>query len=144
MFGLIPMTITIILAGVVLLSVAYMGGGIYSESSEEAKAIRVVNEGEQIASAVKMYRFKEMKSPTDVMTQVVENDEYYKGGAQTIAGNWQSADGIGLDGLMANVENESVCKAVNARLGYTDPVPDCSAVPTELSDKSRYYCCTSP
>lgn len=145
MFGLIPMTITIILAAVVLLSMAFIGGDIFGESSEEAKALRVINEGQQIASAVKMYRFKEMKSPANVIENVIKNDEYYKGGTKTVIGDWRSAeDEIGLAGLTANVENESVCKAVNLRLGY-EGVPQCSSIETdapELVAKSQYYCCT--
>lgn len=143
MFGLIPMVITILLAAVVAAAFSFFGGAIFGDSSEEAQALRIVNEGEQIASAIKMFRFHEFKSPTDLAGEILNNTKYYKGGSDTASGTWSAAPSS-LAGVAATVENENVCKVVNEKLGFTDPVPTCDAVPPALSDTSRFYCCSAP
>lgn len=56
MFGLIPMVITIILAGLITASVAYFGGDIFTSSSISAKANTLINEGGQVKAAAQLYR----------------------------------------------------------------------------------------
>lgn len=136
MFGLIPIVITVILTGFIVASIAYFSGDVFSESADKAKARKLINEGEQIINSVKMYRMEKRRYPDDLKVDVLDDRRYYTGGSNS---SW-AFDGT-LGGASIQLSGVDQCEAVNAELGYTDPVPSCSTVPAELAAK-KYYCCT--
>lgn len=66
MFGLIPMVITIILAGLITGAVAYLGGDIFTSSSVKANANTFINEASQVRSASQLFRVNEAAWPSAV------------------------------------------------------------------------------
>lgn len=146
MFGLIPFAITIILVAVVTAGFMFLSGDIFTESSSNARAVQYQNQADAIVSAINMYTFTEKKRPTvpELVTDVIGNPTYYKGGREAV-GNWNipPVGFTNVKGVVLDVESIEVCKAVNANIGYTSAVPSCTAVPPELANESRYYCCTN-
>lgn len=74
MFGLIPMVITIILAGLITASVAYFGGDIFTSSSIHAKSNTIINEGGQVRNAAQLYRTMNRAWPN--YTQLTSTTKY--------------------------------------------------------------------
>lgn len=131
MFGLIPMVMTIILAGVVTLSMVYMSGDIYSGSSESANSQGYINEADQVLNAIELYQFENGGDLPASLSDITTNKRYVR----SIDGSWSFVSkGIGLQ-----IEGPS-CEAINEAQGYTGSIPDCSALPAALTGK-RYYCC---
>ena len=140
MFGMIPLVITIILASVITISVSYFGGDIFADSTDRANVRKVINQGEQIFNAIKMYQFKEQESPTDIQVDILENTKYYSGGSSGSGSIWAQSG----DGLYSTVPTTGECKLINKEIGYDGPVPDCTAVPNDLRTSSKFYCCSNP
>jgi hypothetical protein len=78
MFGLIPMVITIILAGLITAAVAYLGGDIFTDSSVRAKANTFINEGSQVRSAAQIFRATKATWPADIAA-LTDPDPSYLG-----------------------------------------------------------------
>jgi hypothetical protein len=136
MFGLIPLVITIILAGIITGMVAYFSGDVFSGSSERAVARKAINEGEQLVNAINMYRFdKGMLEVVDgalVLDPILDSDRYYRGSGIT----WTTRAG----GLSTSIEG-GACAAINSEAGYDGAVPACDSIPVGL-EKKKYYCCS--
>lgn len=141
MFGLIPMAITILLSGIVITAVAFLGGDAFTEGSAQAQARKVINQGEQISAAIDMYKLVNGSLPVDGggfsdLTPIISDSRFYGGGDKGI---W----GFSLDGASTQVSGIDQCDAVNEEQGYTGPTPDCSSIPPQLAEK-KFYCCSTP
>lgn len=139
MFGLIPLVATIILATIVGGGIAYYGGEIFSGSSIQAESQQVVNEGDQIYTAIKMYRLDNGELPDDgsgnLDLALILGDTRYYNGTST---DWSANSG----GVGRTMANEQACLLVNERQGYSSAtVPSCASIPAALND-AKYYCCT--
>jgi hypothetical protein len=136
MFGLIPLVVTIILAGLITGMVAYISGDVFSGSSERAVARKAINDGEQLLNGINMYKFDKggfkMVDGAIDLEPILTSDRYYRGSGTT----WAPRAG----GLSTSTE-VGACAAINSEAGYDGAVPDCGTIPEELEEK-KYYCCS--
>lgn len=115
MFGLIPMVITIILAGLITAAVAFIGGDIFSDSSLSAKANTFVNEGSQVRSASQIYRVTQGAWPT-VVTDLTGATPSYLGSAPSYEGSPSSYAISSTNGTVTYTQ------AIAGTAGLTDDV----------------------
>ena len=135
MFGLIPMVITIILAGLITAAVAYLGGDIFTESSISAKANTFVNEGSQLRSAAQLFRVNEAAWPAAIsdLTNTIPGPSYMS----SEPSNTYTFDATGIvsatstdntDDLTADICN----KIQDAAVGNETPVTGSAPIAGQL------------
>lgn len=133
MFGIIPLVISIILAGLVAASVTMVSGTIFSDSNAETIAQTTIKDGDKILNAIEMYKFDHSGVFPAALADIVNSPKYFSGNSES----WT----MGSAGLEKPVEQD-VCDITNKRYGYEDPAPSCTSVPSDLKD-ARYYCCSN-
>lgn len=70
MFSLIIAIISIALVAVLALATVYYGGSAFNQGATKAAASRLINEGQQISSGVKMLETNRVQGATDAITTV--------------------------------------------------------------------------
>lgn len=130
MFGLIPMVITIILAGLITAAVAYLGGDIFTDSSVRAQANTFINEGSQVRSAAQVYRATEAEWPQN-HTADLTADGKYLGSEPTYDYTIDGASGI-VTSTDSDITEDICIKIQEAAGDETDDVG--YTLPTAVAD----------
>jgi type II secretory pathway pseudopilin PulG len=152
MFNLIIVIISIALGAVVTLaSVSYLGDA-FSEGSAQAKANEILSQGQQIMSAVDLYRAREGATPTTIHggsagSDLVE-DGYLKSAPEIDGANWSTPDMTSVIAAWAGdfvvaltVASGDVCDVLSggAALDAAAAAPLSSACVDDGSGNYTYY-----
>lgn len=135
MFSLVITIIAIVLVAALALATLYYGGDAFKNGNVQAVAARVLNEGQQLAGAIEMYKSDNNgTAPTD-LNQLVSNSsgmEYLK--ALPKSTTWTPAN----DYVVASDLTLEQCQQANKMLGITAAtIPSCS----DTSYTGRSFCC---
>lgn len=137
MFSLIIVIISIALVAALALATIYYGGTSFNIGGDRVVAARTINEGNQVAGALELYRVDNGAFPTGTSQDVAN---------ALIAGNY-------LSGMPENSSWEfrtdfavrtnltlEQCERVNADLNIPNPPPLCS----DPAISGRSVCCVTP
>lgn len=120
MFSLIITIISIALVAALALATIYYGGTAFSTGNVKASASQVINQAQQIAAAVTMYKNDNGGSvPANVAALVSGN--YLGSSPTTTVGTWTlSATGAPyLTGSSLTAFSQSLCDQINTQVGAT-------------------------
>lgn len=132
MFSLIVAVISIALVAVLAAATIYYGGDAFKKNGVKAKAVQVVNAGQQINGAIEVYKAQKGTVPASLDNLISENV------LKSIPeGTWTMAD----DYVVATGIDEAQCLEANRQLGRTETtVPACDD--PELAGVTA--CCEAP
>lgn len=132
MFSLVITVIAIFLVALLAIATIYYAN-IYAEQGQtQARTARLIQEGNQIAGALEVYRADHGAFPTGTSTDI-QNELLNKNYLTSIPeGNWTFRN----DYAVRNDLTQESCLAINKRLGL-DSVPLC----TDSAAASRTVCC---
>lgn len=144
MFNLIIVIISISLVAALAIATLFYGGGVFNNQSADAESSKVMNEANQIISAVNMRSIREKSPIEDLEADLVPRY------IQVIPEGWDiDVDESGVS-LGANFVSEAACEQVNEKQGAThaefgiaesEPlIPACSH---ENTSNYQSVCCTS-
>lgn len=132
MFSLIITIISIALVAALAVATIYYGGDAFNKNGTRAKAVKVVNAGQQINGAIEVYKAQKGTVPASLDDLVTNNM------LKSIpAGDWTMAD----DYVVATGIDELQCLEANRQLGRpAATVPLC----TDESIQGVTACCMTP
>lgn len=132
MFSLIITIISIALVAALAVATIYYGGDIFSQQGTKAKAVKVVNAGQQINGAIEVYKAQKGTVPA-TLDDLVTN-KMLKSLPQ---GEWAMAD----DYVVATGIDELQCLEANRQLGRpAATVPACD----DPAIQGVTACCMTP
>ena len=135
MFSLIITIISIALVAALAVATLYYGGDAFKNGSTQATAARVLNEGQQLAGAIEMYKSDNNGSAPADLNLLVTNAagmEYLKQLPKKTT--WSPAN----DYVVAADLTESECREANKMLNITTAtIPLCS----DTAYTGRSFCC---
>jgi type II secretory pathway pseudopilin PulG len=132
MFSLIITIISIALVAALAVATIYYGGDVFKKNGTKAKAVKVVNAGQQINGAIEVYKAQKGTVPATLDDLVTANV------LKSIpAGDWAMAD----DYVVATGIDELQCLEANRQLGRTSTtVPACD----DPTIQGVTACCMTP
>jgi len=115
MYTMIVTVIGIFLAGLVALATMYIGGGTFLDGKPQAEAARYINEGQQVAAAIRLFQTDNHgELPKHLETDL--QGHYLKDMPQSGA-NWD----IATNAIVKGIANSDTCEAVNKKSGWVNP-----------------------
>lgn len=119
MFSLIITIISIALVAALAVATIYYGGSVFGQGTSQAQAGKVVNEGQQIDGAIKLYQTDHAGSVPSDLQSLIEGT-YLKG---IPPGQWSFQN----DYVVNTDLSEEACKKANEMLNLNlTSVPSCS------------------
>jgi len=129
MFSLIITIIAIALVALLAIATIMYGGTAMQKGGSQAKATRILNEGQQMKGALTLYRADTGDTASSLDDLV--SATYLK----TVPQGWDVGDGFTF-----HVESDyNVCLAANQKIGV-DTVPTCA----DSNYATQAVCCSSP
>lgn len=128
MFSLIIAIISIALVAVLALATVYYGGAAFNQGATKAAASRLINEGQQVSSGVKMLETNRSQGVTDAITTVTGLAPSYLTAIPADYAGSTAIDQTTLAGtgpffaVTAATVPAAVCAQVNVNAGNTGTV----------------------
>lgn len=137
MFSLIVTIIAVALVAALALATIYFGGQAFNIGGDRAIATRTVNEGNQVAGALELYRVDNGAYPTgasqDIANALVTGN-YLAGMPEGATWEFRNDYAVRTDLTMEQ------CERVNTGLGIANPPPSCS----DPAFSGMTLCCATP